>query len=215
MAATTPDRPGNETLRVDDVPVVENHRDIVMERLASIAVRNDPIRVRIGEAADLATLLEIDLDAGLLFERAGMYLDLPETHEFSVSERRHLDASLAAGTAIIATDTNGRALAFVALGSRDGAPYVEQISVRADCTRRGIGSMLLDLAMRSAAARSAPAAWLTTYDHLPWNRPFYERHGFVRVPEEECGPDIRAELDFQRRWLPLPAQRIAMRRDAR
>ena len=186
-----------------------------MERLASIAVRNDPIRVRIGEAADLATLLEIDLDAGLLFERAGMYLDLPETHEFSVSERRHLDASLAAGTAIIATDTNGRALAFVALGSRDGAPYVEQISVRADCTRRGIGSMLLDLAMRSAAARSAPAAWLTTYDHLPWNRPFYERHGFVRVPEEECGPDIRAELDFQRRWLPLPAQRIAMRRDAR
>ena len=165
---------------------------------------------RAGEPADLPVLLDIDLDAGLLFERAGMYLDLPESHEFSVTERERLRASLTAGATTIAMDPRGRPLAFVAMGLRDRAPYIEQISVRADSTRRGIGSMLLDRALREASD-----AWLTTYDHLPWNRPFYERHGFVRVPEEDCGPDLCADLEFQRRWLPLPAQRIAMRRVAR
>lgn len=176
---------------------------------------SEGLRFRAGNVDDLATLLEIDLDAGLLFERAGLYLDLPETHEFPVSERAHLRASLSAGLAIIAMDARGSALAFVALGRRDGSPYVEQISVRAEFTHRGIGSALLDLALRAADARNEPAAWLTTYDHLPWNRPFYERHGFERLPEAECGPEIRAELEFQRRWLPLPAQRIAMRRSPR
>lgn len=170
----------------------------------------DDVAFRTGEPADLATLLDIDLDAGLLFERAGLYLDLPESHEFSVTERERLRASLAAGTTTIAMDLRGHALAFVAMGRRDDSPYIEQISVRANCTRRGIGSMLLDRALCPA-----PDTWLTTYDHLPWNRPFYERHGFVRVPEDRCGPDIRADLEFQRRWLPLPAQRIAMRRVAR
>ena len=173
------------------------------------------LRFRAGDVGDLTTLLEIDQDSSLLFERAGLYLDLPEAHEFPVSEREHLLASLTAGLTIIAMDARGHALAFVALGERDGSPYVEQISVRAEFTRRGIGSALLDLALRTADARNALAAWLTTYDHLPWNRPFYERHGFVRVPEAECGFGIRAELEFQRRWLPLPAQRIAMRRAPR
>lgn len=173
------------------------------------------LRFRAGEVGDLATLLEIDQDSSQLFERAGLYLDLPEGHEFPASEREHLRASLADGLAIIAMDGRGHALAFVALGERDGSPYVEQISVRAEFTHRGIGSALLDLALRTADARNAPAAWLTTYDHLPWNRPFYERHGFVRIPEADCGHEIRAELEFQRRWLPLPAQRIAMRRAPR
>jgi GNAT superfamily N-acetyltransferase len=169
-------------------------------------MREDVI-FRAGEPADLATLREIDDDAGLLFERAGLYLDLPESHEFSVVERERLRASLLAGMTTIAMNLRGRPLAFIALGRRDGSPYIEQISVRAACTRRGVGSMLLDRALRVM-----PDTWLTTYDHLPWNRPFYERHGFVRVPEETCGPGIRADLEFQRRWLPLPAQRIAMRR---
>lgn len=170
----------------------------------------DQVVFRVGEPADLATLLEIDLDASLLFERAGLFLDLPESHVFCETERERLRASLAAGTAIIAMDRRGHALAFVAMGQRDHSPYVEQISVRAQCTRRGIGSTLL-----ARALSTHPDSWLTTYDHLPWNRPFYERHGFVRVPEEACGPGIRADLEFQRRWLPLPAQRIAMRRVAR
>jgi GNAT superfamily N-acetyltransferase len=166
---------------------------------------------RTGDVADLPTLLAIDLDASVLFERAGLYLDLPETHDYSVRERQRLGASLIAGSAIIAMDRCNRAMGFIALGRLDGECYVEQISVRVSEMRRGLGTALMEVAGQSLASSDEGAWWLTTYDHLPWNRPFYERNGFVAVPEHECGRGIREELEFQRRWLPQPAKRIAMR----
>jgi hypothetical protein len=53
---------------------------------------------------------------------------------------------------------------------------------------------------------------LTTYDDVPFNRPYYERHGYAVVPEIACGPGVQHHLDEQRRHLPGPAQRVAMRR---
>ena len=40
------------------------------------------ILFRLGETADLQALCEIDLDAGELFERAGLELSLPDDHEY-------------------------------------------------------------------------------------------------------------------------------------
>jgi N-acetylglutamate synthase-like GNAT family acetyltransferase len=77
--------------------------------------------------------------------------------------------------------------------------------------RRGIGRRLLEHVIAWAREGGARHLWLTTYGHLPWNRPFYESVGFVLVPEERCGPDIRHHLADQRRWLPEPSQRVAMR----
>lgn len=76
--------------------------------------------------------------------------------------------------------------------------------------RRGIGAMLVRRALGWAAERGG-ALWLTTYAHLPWNRPYYERFGFEVVPEAQCGPQMRACLEAQRGVLPVPHQRIAMR----
>jgi GNAT superfamily N-acetyltransferase len=170
------------------------------------------IRLRAGNEADLTLLLDLDLDASTAFERVGMFLDLPETHEFPVRERERFRKSLVAGWAVIAEDTAGLALGFIALGEIDARPYVEQLSVRVSHARRGIGTMLLDHAWTMPVLERAHDLWLTTYDHLPWNRPFYERNGFVVVPEHRCGPGIRNELEFQRKWLPEPAHRVAMRR---
>jgi ribosomal protein S18 acetylase RimI-like enzyme len=75
--------------------------------------------------------------------------------------------------------------------------------------RQGIGRRLLERAIEWAGGESL---WLTTYAHIPWNRPFYERHGFVTIPESACPPGIVAILDDQRKALPAPHQRIAMRR---
>jgi len=55
------------------------------------------------------------------------------------------------------------------------------------------------------------ALWLTTYGHLAWNVPFYASEGFELVSESECGPGVRHHIEEQRRWLPLPEQRVAMR----
>jgi len=76
--------------------------------------------------------------------------------------------------------------------------------------RRGIGTSLLRRAMAWAAADSSGRLWLTTWGHVPWNAPFYARHGFVAYPEAACGPELRAILRRQREVLPDPDRRIAM-----
>ena len=93
----------------------------------------------------------------------------------------------------------------------DGVPYLEQVSVRRDAMGRGLGRRLLEHAIHWAGREPL---WLTTYAHVPWNRPFYERHGFVTIRESACPAGIVAILSDQRLALPAPGERIAMRRAA-
>jgi GNAT superfamily N-acetyltransferase len=102
-----------------------------------------------------------------------------------------------------------RPVGLLVMDHLDGQPYLEQLSVRVAAQRQGLGRLLL---LRAIAWAGAQPLWLTTYAHVAWNRPFYERHGFVAVPEGECAPEILAALEDQRRWLPAPEQRLVMRR---
>ena len=81
--------------------------------------------------------------------------------------------------------------------------------------RGGIGRALLEATQLVARDCGARALWLTTYRHLTWNRPYYERLGFVVVPEDECGPEIRRTVAYERRFLPSPQERVIMRKDLR
>ena len=175
----------------------------------------DRFTLRSGVVGDLDTLGEIDADAGGLFEQAGLFLDLPETHEFPMAERRRWRDCLAARTTLIALDSVSGPVGFAAIGRKDGDAYLAQLSVRQRCMRRGIGSALLEAAAEMASAIGAGALWLTTYDHLAWNRPFYERHDFVVMPEIACGPEMLAEHAFEKKWLPLPGERVVMCRTLR
>lgn len=168
---------------------------------------------RTGELSDLATLSDIDNDAGRLFEQAGLDLDLPEDHEFFTTEKRRWKEALMAGTTVLALDPTHAPIGFIALGTRDGMTFVEQLSVRLQFMRRGLGSTLLDTAAEIARTRGPRSLWLTTYGHLPFNRPYYERQGFTLVPRSACGPQLLETADFERRCLPVPHERVVMRRE--
>lgn len=169
------------------------------------------LSMRIGAPADLDLLADIDRDACTLFERAGLDLDAPDQREVTLAERRRWLECLQERTVLIAVDRSGVDVGFAALGSRDGQPYLDQLSVRAGSMRRGIGTELLLAAMKMAARQGGRTLWLTTYNHLSWNRPYYERHGFVLVSPDQCGEGLRCELAFERRWLPRPEERVVMR----
>jgi GNAT superfamily N-acetyltransferase len=169
--------------------------------------------IRTGSAAELDTLVEIDDDASTLFVQAGLDLDLPVDHPFFIAARSRWMRSLASGQTLVAVASTGMVLGFAASGTRDGEPYLDQLSVRAQFMRIGIGTALLNATESTARAAGGRALWLTTYGHLSWNRPFYERAGFAIVPEAECGPEMLAESMFERRWLPVPHERVVMRKD--
>ncbi len=169
------------------------------------------LTIRLATPADVARMAAIDDDATALYLEAGLALVLADDHPFVVDEKARWARSIALDRAYVAVDTHDVAYAFATLDVVDDAPYLDQLSVHTSAMRRGLGRRLLHEAVAWARARKASALWLTTWAHLPWNAPFYAREGFERVPESECGPGIRHHLAEQRRWLPDPEERIAMR----
>jgi GNAT superfamily N-acetyltransferase len=170
-----------------------------------------PFSLRLARADELPKLVAIDDEASELYAQAGLEIVLTKDHPFVVAESVRWARAIAQSLAHVAVDGQDEPIGFMTLGFVDGEPYLDQLAVRPSAMRRGIGSALLRQAFSWCAPRSL---WLTTYSHLPWNRRYYERHGFVRVPEAECGPELRAILEEQRAALPDPGERIAMVRQA-
>lgn len=168
--------------------------------------------IRLALPSDHSALNSIDDDAAQLFGAHGVHIDLPPEHPFVRDESARWLRSVKLGRAFVAVDAGGAALGFAALDVVDGEPYLDQLSVRPSAMRGGIGGSLLARSVAWAQAFGASRLWLTTYAHLAFNRPYYERHGFVVVPDAQCGPGLRHHLDEQRRALPAPEQRVAMRR---
>jgi putative acetyltransferase len=72
----------------------------------------------------------------------------------------------------VADDASGAA-GFCGIAAHDGVGEVHSLYVRADCTRQGLGTRLLEHAMR-AAGTACFEAWAT-----PFSKPVFERAGFV------------------------------------
>jgi GNAT superfamily N-acetyltransferase len=171
----------------------------------------DSYSLRVATTEDLAEAIAIDDAAGLLFVQAGVVVDLPADHPFVVAERARWRHAIGAGQLWFACD-GGRPVGFSSLGQAGDLAYLEQLAVRPEHGRRGIGTLLLETACAHSRERGAAELWLTTYAHLAWNAPYYERHGFAVVPESQCNAALRAVLAEQRATLPAPNERVAMRR---
>lgn len=171
-----------------------------------------PFSIRTALPSELDTFRAIDEEASSLFAAHGIELDLSPEHEFARAEQARWLRAAEGERVFVVVDAAEASLGFAALDIVDGEPYLEQLAVRATAMRRGIGAALLAHAAAWAKAQAARGLWLTTYSHLPFNRPYYERHGYLVVPEEDCGPGILHHLAEQRRYLPAPAERVAMRR---
>lgn len=174
--------------------------------------RHEPPRIRMALRNELDLLLEVDEDATRLFEENGVAVAVAGSHPFVRAERTRWTAALEAGSAYLSEDASGDVRGIAILRLVDGAPYLEQLSVRRAAMGSGLGSALLVHALDWARSRG-DALWLTTYSHLVWNRPFYERRGFECVDETKWGPELRTLVEEQRTHLPFPAERVAMRAD--
>lgn len=142
------------------------------------------LTVRAAAPADLAALPAIELSGDAMFAELGIVLPPgPAT----------VETAIAHGTSILVA--GDPPVAFAAVIALDGHPHLEQISVRADQTRSGIGSLLL----RDVVRRCGPGLTLLTFRHVPWNGPWYLRHGFAELPGSAWGPELRrhwqAEID--------------------
>lgn len=169
----------------------------------------DDCRVRKAREGELSSLILIDDEASTLYSDVGISMEFADDHPFVLAESRRWSYAIKKGLAYVATNEHDVPIGFITLGKVDDAPYIDQISVHPAHMRQGIGAKLINVAI---AWSSEQPLWLTTYSHIPWNQPYYAKHGFVQVPEHLLGPELKAILRHQRAVLPCPEKRIAMLR---
>ena len=164
---------------------------------------------RPARADEIGLILALDEDATLLYLQGGMDASLRRSHPYGQYEELRWAEDAAAGRVTFAL-LDGEVAGFAACHFVDGAPYLDQLSVWRRLGRRGIGRALLDRVLAWAAPQGPLR--LTTYDHpgVPWNRPMYERRGFVVVPEAAWGAEMRTVIAGQREALPAPEARVVM-----
>jgi GNAT superfamily N-acetyltransferase len=163
--------------------------------------------LRLARPEELPAMLAIDDATRSLFATADLYFSQDPNDAFTQAEAEQWGRAIARGLARVALDEAGTVIGFITLALVDGAPYVDQLSVHPTAMRRGIGTRLLRVGIDWAGARPL---WLTTYAHLPWNAPYYERFGFTVVDKSACGPQLRSMIDLQLASLPLPEKRVVM-----
>ncbi|WP_084965518.1 GNAT family N-acetyltransferase [Thermoactinospora rubra] len=155
--------------------------------------------VRWAQAAELAGLAEVERAADGLFAEVGIVFPPGTTmiEEVDDPSRVLVEGDPPEGFALV--------------GWVDGHVHLDQLAVRPDRMRRGIGGRLVAAVLDHAAASGVLGVTLTTFRDVPWNAPWYARHGFEMLPETAWGPQLRALVEHERALGIELAPRVVMR----
>ncbi len=165
------------------------------------------VEIGLARPADIPTLQEIERRAAELF------LTHPQTSslELSMTPRSRYLSALRAGMLLVAR--SGKApLGFAIVEDLGASLHLEELDVDPAHGRQGIGTSLVRAVCRMAEARGCPVT-LCTFSEVPWNAPFYERQGFVRLSAEELSPSLKQRVAEETGRGLSPMIRVAMRFD--
>jgi GNAT superfamily N-acetyltransferase len=148
----------------------------------------------------LVVLPEVEQVADSVFAEHGIDSLLPP---HSAEELRRAQKILVAGRPPIG---------FAWINELGGLAHLEQLSVRPEAARQGVGTRLLAAACQWARLQGYPAMTLTTFRDIPWNEPFYARHGFQEIPDPSEA--VRGLLEHEKALgIDKLGKRVAMIKD--
>jgi GNAT superfamily N-acetyltransferase len=136
----------------------------------------DEIHLRPGRLRDLRHLATIERETAAVFPPG-----LLPPHAARPLPRARLAQSVAASLLWVADHREAGPVGFVMCERHACCLHIAEMDVRPCHGRRGIGTRLLLHACAAASELGCRAATLTTFLHLPWNAPFYAKHGFVVI----------------------------------
>lgn len=90
--------------------------------------------------------------------------------------------------------------------------HIDQVTVHPDASRRGLGALMIESVSADPRSKERGLITLTSFANVPWNAPYYERIGFIDIPESEW-PEGVAEKVAAERGTDLAAwPRVVMQR---
>jgi GNAT superfamily N-acetyltransferase len=117
------------------------------------------------------------------------------------------------GRAWVAVDPSGQAIGYILVEIIDGGGHIEQVSVAPVHQGQGIGRALIEQVAGWAGSMRLSALTLTTFGHIPWNRPLYEHLGFRVLSQNEISPGVQRVRDAEADHGLDPNLRVVMRLD--
>jgi GNAT superfamily N-acetyltransferase len=159
--------------------------------------------VRPARPDDLAGLPALEEASDALFARHGVGPLPPVTTT---------TADLAEAEQVLVAEDASGLVGFARLEVVDGQAHLEQLSVHPDATGRGVGTALLEASAAWAARAGHEALTLCTFADVPWNGPFYARHGYVELDPLPARLEPMRETEL-RMGMDRHGRRIAMVRD--
>lgn len=162
-------------------------------------------------SVNLARFEHIDLLADIERAATALFPDDIITPELraSVVPREQLEAALFDGRLWTAVTEMDVPVGFAIVLREPDAAFVHEIDVHPAHQRKGLGRRMLQEIIGWARTTGYPAVTLTTFEHVPWNAPFYARLGFQKLAENALTPAMTRRLRSERETG--LRQRVAMR----
>ena len=122
-----------------------------------------------------------------------------------------LEQAVADGRLFIAICLSENSPVGFALATRvDDSGHLRELDVLPSHGRRGLGRALVQAVVEWAEQLGFPSLTLTTFRHLPFNAPFYQRLGFCGLPDEGLPEQLEQLLVEEARNGLDRSTRIAM-----
>jgi len=162
--------------------------------------------IRLAKASDAQAFHDVEDDAAELLRNSPLLDGIPIPPSSSANHHRKVIAKGRSLTAVEGETVVG----FAASGPVGRELHLHELSVATSHQRRGIGATLLRALKIDARNSGFQAITLSTFRAIPWNAPFYTKHGFTEVINLESHPHLAQSLE-EAVELGMPAEsRCAM-----
>lgn len=97
---------------------------------------------------------------------------------------------------VLVVDYMSKLAGFLAWEPRDDRSFIYEVGVHPDHQAKALGAMLIDALVQPS---------LSCFAEVPWNKPYYERLGFVAVDADVLGPEhLEIAKEEAERFAPWP-----------
>jgi GNAT superfamily N-acetyltransferase len=167
------------------------------------------VQVRLAVQEDLSNLRDIEWASGQRYREYG----LDDVADEEPAPVEVLAGYATDGRAWVAVDDSNHPIGYILVDIIDGGGHIEQVSVAPAHQGQGIGRALIEQVEKWGMSMGLSALTLTTFGHIPWNRPLYEHLGFRVLPPNQISPGIQRVCDAEADHGLDPDLRVVMRLD--
>ncbi|MEO0541686.1 MAG: GNAT family N-acetyltransferase [Cyanobacteria bacterium P01_A01_bin.105] len=169
--------------------------------------------IRLAQRPDVRQLPAIELAAAQQYQPYLAQLELTPELLTEIAPVSFMLRSQTAGrlwVAEVAPDNAPKLVGFVLTRPLTHSFFIVEIDVLPDYGRCGIGSALMQIACEAGAAQGLNTITLTTFRHVPWTIPFYQRLGFTIMPPQQWDEELLAIVEHEERYGFKREHRVVM-----